>query len=334
MISIEQKIKRNVELRNYTTFKIGGRADYFFKTKNKEELKEGIKWAQTKKMPFFVLGGGSNILVRDEGIRGLVIQVPETVIFLESPQKIKEKSQNKENFKEEVLLECGGGVKLSNLVDLTLKNGLSGLEWAAGIPRATIGGAVYMNAGAFGFQIDKIVKKVEVFDTERMNFKRLLARSCHFDRKQSIFQKKKNLIIISVLLMLEKKPKAEIQRKIKENLSYRKKRHPINFPSAGCIFKNPFLKEQQIKNLEIPEEFKKQGIIPAGWLIEKCGLAGKVFGGAEISKKHANFIINKRGAKANEVITLINVAQEKVKENFNIILEKEIEIIPPNPPNR
>ncbi|PIR90019.1 UDP-N-acetylenolpyruvoylglucosamine reductase [bacterium (Candidatus Gribaldobacteria) CG07_land_8_20_14_0_80_33_18] len=309
---INRKFKKNVLLRDYTTFKIGGPAKYFFEAKTEEDLIEAIKFVYQKKLPFFVLGGGSNILFSNEGFEGMIIRCQISNI----------KCQNSKIYTE-------AGVKLSDLVKLSSDKGLSGLEWVAGIP-GTVGGAIWGNAGAFGKSIADIIKEVKIFNAKELRIKNYELRDCKFGYRESIFKKNKNLIILSCLLELKKGKRKEIRKKIKKNIDYRIKNHPLNFSSAGCVFKNY---ESRIRNQGLMKkfselkEFNKKREIPAAWLIEKCGLKGRKIGGAQVSEKHANFIVNLRKASSNDIIKLINLVKKKVKEKFDIKLEKEIQII-------
>ena len=274
-------IKKNVLLKNYTTFKIGGRAKYFYAAKDKEDLIRAITLAKKMKLPFFILGGGSNLLISDRGFNGLVIKF---------------------------------GQPLSLYVS-------KGLEWAVGIP-GTIQGAVCGNAGAFTQSMQDAVKEVEVFDVKTGEIKNFKNKDCQFSYKDSIFKKKKNLIILSVkiknrasegsededeneVLIASKKSNAQ---KIKEYLDYRKERQPLNFPSAGSVFKNP------------------PGF-SAGELIDECGLKGKKIGNVKISEKHANFIVNLGRGEAKDVMRLIKIIKNRVKKKFGVVLEEEIVIL-------
>ena len=268
----------------------------------------------------------------DEGFKGMVIKIQMT----KSQCQIKSKIQTPKIY-------AGAGVLLSQLVNIASKNNLTGLEWAAGIP-GTIGGAIYGNAGAFGRSMANVVKTVEVLEVQKkknqkskiknqkhiLKIKKLSNKDCQFGYRESVFKHNQNLIILSAELQLKKGKKSEIQKKIKEYLAYRKKAHPLNFPSAGSIFKNYQLAIDNYQLLKkYPEilEFNKKGMIPAGFLIEKAGLKGKKIGQAQISEKHANFIVNLGKARAVEVIELIKLIKKEVKNKFNIILEEEIKII-------
>lgn len=302
------EIQQNIPLAQYTTFQIGGRGKYFFEVKTKEEVIETILVAKKFHLPFFVLGGGSNVLVSDKGYKGLIIKIQNTKYEILNTKIVAE-----------------AGTLLGKLVNASVGGGLVGLEWAAGIP-GTVGGAIYGNAGAFGSSMADIVKIVEVVDTQSFQFpisnfqfpnkfkipnskiKIFKNKDCKFKYRDSIFKHKKNLIILSVVLQLKKSNRKEIQKKIKEYLNYRKKTQPLNLPSAGSVFKNP------------------RGF-SAGQLIEKCGLKGKRIGNAKISEKHTNFIINLGGASAKDVIKLIKLVKEKVKKKFKIDLKEEIQYL-------
>jgi UDP-N-acetylmuramate dehydrogenase len=287
-------IQKDVLLKDYTTFKIGGPAGYFFIAKNKDDLINAIKISKRFKLPLFVMGGGSNLLVSDKGFKGLVIKIQFSGVEFQDNKVIS-----------------GAGVGLTKLAHISADMDLAGFEWASGIP-GTVGGAVYGCAQAFGERISDSVVLVEALDIKSLKFKNFSKEQCQFTLKNSIFKKNKNLIITYVDLMLKKGNKKEIFKKIKENVKYRKKNHPIKFPSAGSVFINPESKNE---------------VMRAGSLIEICGLKGKRVGGAEISKMHSNFIINLGGAKARDVLALINLAKKKVKKDLGINLETEIQFV-------
>jgi len=298
-------LKKNVSLKNYTTFKIGGPAKYFFETKNKKDLIKAILVAKSKKLPFFILGGGSNLLVSDEGFSGLVIKILFSKSYFLNSQ-----------------ISAEAGTILAELLSATLNTGLTGLEWAAGIP-GTVGGAIYGNAGAFKKSMKDITKTVTVLEikNQKSNIKNLRNKDCKFCYRNSIFKQKKNLIILSATLQLKKGNKLKIEKRIKEYLNYRKETQPLNFPSAGSVFKNP----KNFSAGELGEEDKSSSLsFAAARLIEECGLKGKRIGNVKISEKHANFIVNLGGGKAKDVKKLINLAKKKVKEKSGITLEEEI----------
>lgn len=279
------KIKRNIPLSQFTSFKIGGPAKYFISVKKKEDLIKAVNFSKEKKLPFLILGGGSNVLINDKGFSGLVILI-----------------NNKESEIKRNRIYCQAGMKLNNLVNQSVKNNLTGLEWAAGIP-GTIGGAVRGNAGAFGFSISQLVKQVEVFNKD---FSILEKKDCRFNYRESIFKKNKK-VIFSLELELRKGNRKQSEKMIKEYLEQRKNNCPLDYSSAGCIFKNP------------------KPLI-AAQLIEQVNLKGKQIGQAMVSEKHANFIVNLGKAKAEDVLKLIKLAKKEVKKKFNLVLEEEIQI--------
>ena len=254
------KIQENVSLAGQTSFRVGGAARYFFDARDKDDLVRAVFFAKEKGLPFFILGGGSNLLVSDEGFDGVVVL-----------------ANNKEIRANKNKITTEAGARLSDLVRLSVENNLTGLEWAAGIP-GTIGGAVKVNAHAFGSDISQLVKNIE----------------------------KEDNIIFSVELELKKGDKEKSEKLIREYFIKRKETQPLNYPSAGCIFKNP------------SGQF-------AGKLIDDCGLKGERIGEAEISKKHANFIINLGGARAKDIAALIALAKTEVKKKFGVDIKEEIE---------
>ncbi len=302
IIQLLPGVKKNVPLAQYTSFRIGGKAKYFLAVKSKDELIEAVKTAKKIHLPFFIFGGGSNLLVSDKGFKGLVIKVQNT----------RYKILNTNIFAE-------AGVLLGELIRVSAEKNLSGLEWATGIP-GTIGGAVFGNAGSFGRSMKDIIAKVEVLNSKDLKIKTYDSLDLQFAYRESIFKKKKNLVIVSVTITLQKGDKLEIQKKMKDFMMYKKNSQPLDFFSAGSVFKNPSL---TLENL-VPFGDKNPETVSAGALIEKCGLKNKKIGGAGISGKHANFIVNIRKAKSKDVQALIKLIKKKVKEKFKITLQEEI----------
>jgi len=287
-------VQKNISLQNYTTFKIGGLAKYFFVAKSKEDLLNVIKTTKTLKLPIFILGGGSNLLISEKGFKGLVIKIDILSTKIDGNKII-----------------VGAGENATKISYLSADNGFSGLEWAAGMP-GTIGGAIYGNAQAFGTKISDIVESVEAINLKTFEIRNFSKEQCQFSLKNSIFKEAKEWVIISAVLEFKNEDVEQIKNKIKEFLEYRRTKHPMDFPSAGSVFVNP----------------ENNGeVTPAGVLIAKCNLAGKKIGGAQISEKHCNFIINLGKAKAKDVLALIKLAKTKVKKSFNINLVTEIQCI-------
>ena len=309
-------LKEKVLLKDHTTWRVGGPAKYFLEIQNKEGLEKAISLAKEINLPFFVLGGGSNILVSDKGFNGLVIKI-----------KISDLEIEEEGGKIKVL--AGAGLPLNFLSAKLLEGEASGLEWSSSIP-GSLGGAIFGNAGAFGPSMADSVEWVEAFGikNQKLKIKKYRKEDCNFSYRSSIFKKKApDMIILSARLSLVKGNKEAIEAKMKEYADYRKFRHPLNFPSAGSVFKNPV---KPIKNkillAKFPDlaDFNQKGEIPAGWLIAKSRLAGKKIGAAQISKKHSNFFVNLGEAKAKDIRALIKFAQKKVKKVFGIELKEEI----------
>lgn len=305
-------VQKNILLKDFTTYKIGGIAKYFFAAKTKEDLIKAAKAAKSLKIPIFILGGGSNLLISEKGVKGLVVKVAISNIEFHGNKAV-----------------AGAGASLTGLAYLLAGSGLSGLEWAAGVP-GTIGGAIYGNAQAFGTKICDVVESIEAVNLKSLVSRNFTKKQCQFSLKNSIFKKDKKLAIISAVLKFKSGDADVIRSKTKEFLNYRRTNHPIDFPSAGSTFVNPEIKIKNKKLLEkFPElnEYNKKGVIPAGYLIAKSGLSGKKIGGAQISEKHSNFIINLGEAKSMDVLSLINTAQKLVKKNFGISLVLEVQFI-------
>jgi len=284
------EIQKNISLKDYTTLKIGGPAKYFYVAKTRESLIKAIQIAKKLRLPFFILGRGSNLVVNDQGFNGLVIKL----------QMADRELKNNE-------ISAEAGTLLSQLTQLAFENSLTGLEWASGIP-GTAGGAIRGNAGAFGESIADVVKSVEVYNLKNERTQTFNNAQCQFGYRESVFKKKPDLIILSAKFRLQKENQDKIKEKMKEFLGKRKEKQPLGFPSAGSIFKNPtrFL---------------------AGELIEKCGLKGKQIGNIKISEKHTNFIVNLGEGKAADVVKLIELIKAKVEDKFNIQLEEEIQYL-------
>lgn len=307
-------IQQNILLAPYTTFKIGGSAKYFCEVKTFDELKEALNFAKKNKLEILVLGGGSNLLISDQGFDGLVVKVS--------------------SFKFRVLkniIEADTGVPLGKILIETVNKGLSGMEWAAGIPGA-LGGAVRGNAGAFGGSMSDVVRNVSAVDLKTGGIKKFNNSECLFAYRESVFKKRNNFLIWSVKLSLKKGDKKALKEKISEIMQYRQLRHPLDYPSFGSAFKNIYDKKIIKK---ITEKFPntKEGMekwgdkIPAAYLIDQCGLKGKAIGGIMISPKQPNFLLNMKNGKAKDALALIDIIKESVMEKFGVILETEVQII-------
>lgn len=306
-----KNIEENISLAKYTSFKIGGPAKYFYSAQTVQEIQQVIQFAKEKKLPYYILGGGNNILVSDLGFDGLVIKI--------NNQNIKISGNE---------IQTAAGVILANLVIETADIGLTGLEWLAGIP-GTVGGAIYGNVGAFGGSMGEKIEKVEVLNPDDFTRRWIERAECEFIYRGSIFKKNKQ-IILGATFRLEKDDLRSIRNLIKGYINKRKSQ-PLGFPSAGSVFKNIIIAENQkvFKNLlhKFPElaKFQATGKIPTGWFVEELGLLGKKIGGAIIAHNHGNFILNIGNAKATDVVMLISLIKQKIRVNFGIQLEEEIQ---------
>ena len=307
---ISSDILENELLANHCTFRIGGPAKYFFVAKSGEEIKRAVEVAKELDLPFFIFSGGSNILFADQGFNGLVIKIQNANYEIQDTKIITE-----------------AGVALGRLVEAVADRGLTGLEWAAGIP-GTIGGAVRGNAGAYGHDIGESVETARIMNHE-LRIMNIGKNECKFRYRDSIFKQSKD-IILEVVLILEEGDKEKIKDEMKKILKARNEKLPLDFPSAGSVFKNVKVTDEileKLKNCEIPSKFIELGKIPVAWLVEQCNLKGKQTGGAKISEKHANFIVNIGKATAKEVAELIELVKAEISQKFGVKLEEEIELV-------
>lgn len=282
------KAKYDESMANHTTFKIGGNAPLYIEVNKPSQLSQIVKLCKEENVEYFILGNGSNLLVSDKGVDYVVICL-------------------KGDFKNISLLDnntlyCGAGASLASLCREAEKNGLSGLEFAWGIP-GTVGGAAYMNAGAYGGEMKDVVYSVHHIDKDG-NLGTIKSSDLNFSYRHSIY-KENGYIIIGITVKLKLDNKNEIRNKMDDFMDRRKSKQPLEYPSAGSVFKRP------------------EGNY-AGTLIEQCGLKGKTIGGAQVSEKHAGFIINIGGATCNDVQQLIEHIQSTVKDKTGYILEREI----------
>ncbi|OAH61162.1 UDP-N-acetylmuramate dehydrogenase [Domibacillus aminovorans] len=285
----EKTIELFFPLWKHTYTKTGGTADIFIKPKHIQDLQLVIEYAQSYHIPLTVLGNGSNVLVRDKGLRGIVITLEHfNTIAVEGNQII-----------------AGSGAKIIDVSHTALEHHLTGLEFACGIP-GSVGGALVMNAGAYGGETSTVLKKATVFshsgeliDLEEKDF--------HFGYRKSVFTEK-DYIIVEALFELQPGEHAKIKEEMDTFTALREAKQPLEYPSCGSVFKRP------------------TGYF-AGKLIQDSGLQGARIGGAEISTKHAGFIVNVDGASSTDYLKLIQHAQDTVREKFGVELETEVKII-------
>jgi len=285
------KVLENEPLAKHTTIKIGGPADIFIEPNSTDSLCKAMEIIKKHDAKWTVIGRGSNLLVADKGIEGVVIKL----------------GVGMDNFElDEETLTVGGGYSVIRLATIISKKGLSGLEFASGIP-GSIGGAVYMNAGAHGSDMSKILVKARIlFDDGTIEW--LSNEELGFSYRTSILQEERPGICIEAVLKLTKGDKADIVAVMQKNKDYRRDTQPWNYPCAGSIFRNP-----------LPNY--------AGQLVEAAGLKGYQIGGAKISEMHGNFIVNAGGATAQDVLDLIAFVKKTILEKYDVSMETEVEII-------
>ena len=279
----------NESMKKHTTFRIGGNADYFLIPENTSELQSAIKICRANNIPYFILGNGSNILVSDKGIEGAVIST--------------EKLNTIEVYEDTIYAQAGA--KLSKTASIAAENSLSGFETLSGIP-GTVGGAVFMNAGAYGGEIKDVALEVYAID-ENGNEKTFSNSECNFGYRSSVFSSGE-YIITGAKFRLRTKDKDQITAQMRDYAERRRDRQPLSFPSAGSTFKRP------------------EGYF-AGKLIQDSGLRGFAIGGAAVSEKHCGFVVNTGNATCSDVVNLIDYIKKCVYEKFGVMLHEEVRII-------
>ena len=281
-------IQTDVALSEKTTYKIGGPARFYARPSNNQEILDCVRQALEMNVRVFILGRGSNVLVSDKGWPGMVIDVAARFDTMEW---------------RDALADCQSGASLNRLVQEMLKRGLKGLEKLGGIP-GSIGGALVMNAGAFGQAVSDCLVSIDYLDFTDMQISTLSAAGLEAGYRTSVFKDKK-AVILSAQFRFPKDPSGEAKNVFNEIISKRKAKHPLDLPNCGSVFKN------------LPG-------MPASVLIEQCGLKGFSCGGAEVSRKHANFIVNRDKASAADVRHVIVHIQKTVFEKLKVLLEPEV----------
>lgn len=305
--------QENISLKDRNTYSVGGSARYFFEAKDADALMSAVRYAHKNNIAYFILGGGTNILVPEEGFDGVVIKAQH--------QRIEAQGDE---------LYADAGIPMGALVTAAAARSLSGLEWAAGLP-GTLGGAIFGNAGSHGKEIKDVIGEVEVFDVARDTKKSIPAPECGFAYRHSSF-KENNGVIMRALLRLQKGDATEIALRMKENMSKRSMHQPLAQRSAGCVFKNIELATSR-EGAELARThadffaFRDARFLPAGLLVDKAGLKGARSGGAMVSDKHGNFIVNEAHATADDIIRLIKIAKEAVREKFGVTMQEEIRMM-------
>lgn len=283
----EKQILLDEPLSRHTTFRVGGDADYFVLPQNAEEISELVALCRRMEMPYYILGNGSNLLVSDKGYRGVIIQIYKNMSAIQVSGE---------------MIRAQAGALLSKVGNVALEAGLTGFEFAAGIP-GTVGGAVVMNAGAYGGEMKDILHQVTVLTPEG-EMKTLKKEDLELGYRTSVIARE-NYIALEAEYHLQKGDKAAIRSRMDELKEQRTSKQPLEYPSAGSTFKRP------------------EGYF-AGKLIQDAGLRGFQVGGAQVSEKHCGFVINKGDATASDIVTLMEQISEKVQNEFGVKLEPEV----------
>lgn len=283
----EEDILLNEPMSRHTTFRVGGEARYLVRISSSEQIRKIIPYLKEVEMPYFVLGNGSNLLVGDKGYEGVILQIGSKMSHIQA---------------EGSLIKAGAGALLTQVAKCAMENGLTGLEFASGIP-GTIGGGVVMNAGAYEGEMAQVVEQVSVI-SDQGEILVLDKDTMEFGYRTSAI-KKRPFIVLEVALRLEQGNKGEIAAKMEELTRRRREKQPLEYASAGSTFKRP------------------EGYF-AGKLIMDAGLRGYSIGDARVSEKHCGFVINTGNATAADVAEVIREVQERVKEKFGVTLETEV----------
>jgi len=310
-------ISTNILLSRHTTYQIGGPAKYFAEAKNELDIiniLNAYNLDVVGAQKIFILGGGANVLFADEGYNGLVLKISIADIALIG----------------DGIIYAGAGAKLQDIILFALEHGLTGLEWAAGIP-GSLGGAIRGNAGAFGGEMKDIILRTRSININHPH--KIIEREAQkiaFDYRGSIFKSSaKDEIIISSEIKLFPGIIENIEAKIEQNIQYKKEKQPTE-PSAGSIFKNidiACITEEQAQMWKGVIKNDPKPVLPVAFLISEAGLKGTTVGRAMISEKHSNFFINTGGATSNDIKTLIKIAKTTIKNKFQINIEEEIQIV-------
>ncbi|MYE38013.1 MAG: UDP-N-acetylmuramate dehydrogenase [Candidatus Spechtbacteria bacterium SB0662_bin_43] len=305
-------IQENVVLKPYTNYKIGGKADYFIEATSEEELCEAVLWAKKKHLPFFLLGGGTNIIVSDKGFQGVVIHNRFTDIHVTGVHAF-----------------FGSGAPVQGVVDILIDRGLTGMEWAGGLP-GSIGGAIHGNAGAFGGYISQCLVEVRALSPSGHVYT-ISKQECGFQYRTSIFKEEDGWVILGAFFEFQTGDKSVLQKKVDELREWRRVRHPLEYGNCGSVFKRIAVDDLPVHLMSQHPDITsaiRDNQVAIAYFIDQCGLKERSIGGAKISEKHPNFFVNATGdAQAQDILMLINVAKHSVMKRYGICLEEEVEMI-------
>lgn len=298
-------LKLNSPFSKLTTFAVGGPAQYLVLVTDAQKLVALLNYLSGAGINYFIIGGGSNLLMPDEGVEGVTIKVQTTKIELTGNTIIAE-----------------AGAQLGAVLNLACKNSLAGLEWTIGVP-GTVGGAVRGNAGAMGLDIAHSISKVEIWRNSEVV--EVANNDCQFGYRESLFKFNKD-VVLRTWFELQPGDRKEIMEKVQGYMKHRTGRYPRH-PSAGSFFKNIKLAKWPGDPKELPELFQQRGTVPVGWVMEQLDLKGLTIGGAKISDEHGNFIVNYNEAKQADILKIVDIMKEKAYNKFKVELETEVEIV-------
>lgn len=287
----QDSIKYNEPMKKHTTMRVGGPCDCMVEPSSIEEIQKVLEYARKNNIKYYVIGNGSNLLVKDEGVHALIIKIAN---------KFSKVEVNGERIK------AYSGCSVPKLSQIAKENSLSGLEFACGIP-GSVGGGIRMNAGAYGSEMVNVVEKVGFLD-ENGKLNEIDGKDAHFTYRHSMFVENPKYIVVYAIYKLQKGNKDEISKIMEENMNSRKQKQPIEYPNFGSVFKRP------------------EGYF-VGKLVDECGLKGYKIGGAQVSTKHSGFMVNIEDATCKDVLDLIEYVKKKVYEKFNVKLQEEVVIL-------
>ncbi len=304
-------IKTHITLAPFTTFAIGGPAEFFVEVSTVGELVEALEHAEKNHLATFVFSGGSNLLINDKGVRGLVIHVANSGLRIQDQR-----------------MSTDAGTNLLKVVEAASQAGLAGMERLSGIP-GSLGGAIRGNAGAFGMEIKDVVKSVKAYDRKEGKLREFSKEQCQFSYRSSYFKTHPELVILSAELLFTSGDQTELERINRETIAKREAKHPQSAKCAGSFFMNP-----TVTNRDLHAEFEKDtGLeskgdkLPAGWLIDHVGLRGKKIGGAQVSPLHPNYFVNTGTATAENVIMLASLVKQRVRTELGVELREEVQMV-------
>jgi UDP-N-acetylmuramate dehydrogenase len=304
-------VKENEPMSDHANFRIGGRVRLYFVAPSSYDLVSAVQAAERARAPWYVFGGGSNLLVADKGFEGLMIQAANRALSIQGTKVASE-----------------AGVITALVARETAKAGLTGFEWAVGIP-GTVGGAIFGNAGCYGGETKDAVLFVDAFrlsDGKRVTYSN---EECRFGYRDSLFKHERHVILGCVMELAPGGVQTSLG-KMNEINAKRKENQPLAESSAGCMFKNfEFADVKDIEKLrheaDVPQAMLEAKRIPAGWLVERCGLKGYKLGGIKVSARHANFFVNDGTGTADEIAQLVSLCQTEVRNQFGIPLQTEVQ---------